>query len=68
MFFVGAGQGSVNLILTAAGMTNLFADLEGSYDCVSASDIIDANPDVLVIVEASWDSALNKIDYMHNTI
>ena len=66
MFFVGAGQGSVNLILTAAGMTNLFADLEGSYDCVSASDIIDANPDVLVIVEASWDSALNKIDYMHN--
>jgi len=65
--FVGAGAGSVNLILTAAGMTNLFADLEGSYDCVNASTIIDANPDVLVIVEASWDSALNKIDYMHNS-
>jgi len=28
--------------------------------------IVDANPDVLVIVEASWDSAINKIDYMHN--
>ena len=64
--FVGAGAGSVNLILTAAGMTNLFSDMEGSYGCASASQIIDANPDVLVIVEASWDSALNKIDYMHN--
>lgn len=65
--FVGAGKGSVNLILTSAGMTNLFSDLEGSYACVNASTIIDANPDVLVIVEASWDSALNKIDHMHNS-
>ena len=66
MFFVGAGEGSPNLILNSSGLTNLFADLEGSYDCVNASTIINANPDVLVIVEASWDSALNKIDYMHN--
>ena len=29
--------------------------------------IIDASPDVLIIVEASWDSAINKIDYMHNS-
>lgn len=29
--------------------------------------IIDADPDVLIIVEASWDSAINKIDYMHNS-
>ena len=65
--FVGAGQGSVNLILTSAGFTHLFADKPGSYACVEASEIIDANPDVLVIIEASWDSALNKIDHMHNS-
>ena len=64
--FVGAGAGSVNLILNASGLTNLFAHLPGSYACVDADEVFSANPDVLVIVEASWDSALNKIDYMHN--
>jgi hypothetical protein len=64
--FVGAGQGSVNLILNASGFTNLFAHLPGSYACVNASEVYTANPDVLVIVDASWDSALNKIDFMHN--
>ena len=29
-------------------------------------DIIDADPDVFVIVDASWDTALSKIDYLHN--
>ena len=29
-------------------------------------DIIDAEPDVFVIVDASWDSAEGKIDYLHN--
>ena len=64
--FVGAGQGSVNLILTASGFTNLFAAKEGSYACVDASEVIAANPDVLLIIEASWSSALSKIDHMHN--
>ena len=64
--FVGAGKGSVNLIMQSAGFTNLFAEKEGSYACVDASEVIAANPDVLIIIEASWDSALNKIDYMHN--
>lgn len=64
--FVGAGKGSVNLIMQAAGFTNKFANKEGSYACVDASEVIAANPDVLIIIEASWDSALNKIDYMHN--
>ena len=29
-------------------------------------DIIDSDPDVFVIVDASWDSAIGKIDYLHN--
>ena len=65
-FFVGAGAGSVNLILNSSGLTNLFAHLPGGYACINASKVIKLNPDVVVIVEASWDSALNKIDYMHN--
>ena len=64
--FVGAGQGSVNLVLNSSGLTNLMGHKEGSYACVNVSEIIAAKPDVLVIVEASWDSAISKIDYMHN--
>jgi len=64
--FVGAGQGSVNLVLNSSGLTNLMGHKEGSYKCVNVSEIIAAKPDVLVIVEASWDSAISKIDYMHN--
>jgi len=29
-------------------------------------DIIDADPDVFVIVDANWDSAVGKLDYLHN--
>ena len=47
-------------------MTNAFADRPGSWYCVSLQDIIDAEPDVFVIVDASWDTAVGKIDYLHN--
>jgi len=65
--FVGAGEGSVNMILESAGMTNLFGDKEGSYACVTADEIIALNPEVLLLNEASWDTTLNKIDHLHNS-
>ena len=64
--FVGAGTGAPNLIMKEAGMTNAFADTSGSWACVSADDILAAKPEVMVVVDASWDSALSKVDYLHN--
>ena len=52
--------------LSRSGLTNAFADRPGSWYCVSLQDIIDADPDVFVIVDASWDSAVGKLDYLHN--
>ena len=52
--------------LPRSGLTNAFADRPGSWYCVSLQDIIDADPDVFVIVDASWDSAVGKLDYLHN--
>ena len=57
---------TLTLTLFRSGLTNAFADREGSWYCVSLQDIIDAEPDVFVIVDASWDSAEGKIDYLHN--
>lgn len=64
--FVGAGTGAPNLIMKEAGMSNVFADVEGSWACVNASTILDLNPDVMVVVDAAWDTAISKIDFLHN--
>lgn len=64
--FVGGGHGAPNIIMEEAGLVNAFADRPGSWYCVSIEDIIAADPDVFVIVEASWDSAMKKIDWLHN--
>ena len=52
--------------LQEAGLTNIFAESEGGWVCVNASDVISAAPDVAVIIDANWDLALSKIDYLHN--
>ena len=64
--FVGGGHGGPNIIMSESGLVNAFADRPGSWYCVSIQDIIDADPDVFVIVEADWDKAEKKIDYLHN--
>lgn len=72
-YFVGAGEGSVNMILESAGMTNLFgvkdseSFKEDNYACVTADEIIALSPDVLLLIEADWDKALNKINHLHNS-
>ena len=66
LLFIGAGSGAPNLIMQEAGMTNAFGHIDASWSCVSVSDIIAAAPDVMVVVDASWDPAITKIDFMHN--
>merc|ERR1712127_1087291 len=50
--FVGGGHGAPNIIMEESGLTNAFADRPRSWYCVSLQDIIDADPDVFVIVAA----------------
>ena len=65
LLFVGAGTGAPNLIMHESGLTNMFAALEGGWACVNASDVLAAEPDVMIIVDAAWDTAISKIDYLH---
>lgn len=65
-FFVGAGGGAPQMIMKEAGFTNLFADRDNSWACVTVADIIAAEPDVMIVVEAGFDPALDKIEFMHN--
>merc|ERR1712107_913795 len=62
----GAGKGTPGMIMTEAGLDNVFGDIDENWACVPDTDIIAANPDVIVVVHANWDTALSKIQWMYN--
>ncbi|WEK61388.1 MAG: putative F420-0 ABC transporter substrate-binding protein [Candidatus Microbacterium colombiense] len=59
--FVGAGIGAPQMILTAAGLQNVFADVHDTWTSTSWERIADADPDVIVLVDATWNTAASKI-------
>lgn len=59
--FAGAGEGGPQLILDAVGATNVFGDLEGGWADVSWERVVKADPDVIVLADASWSTAEDKI-------
>ena len=60
----GAGGGGPQLILDTVGARNIFADLAGGWADGSWEKVVAENPDVIVLAEASWSSAQEKIDYL----
>jgi len=64
--FVGAASGAPGLLMKEAGLDNAFAGKTGNWVCVKESELVAAAPDVIVVVDASWDTALSKITWMYN--
>lgn len=61
--FVGACCGGPAMILAAVGAENVFGDVAGSWANVSWERAVAADPDVVVLVDASWDTADAKRAY-----
>lgn len=59
--YVGAGIGSPQMIMAAAGLTNIFASVSDTWTSVGWESIIEANPSVIVLVDATWNTAASKI-------
>jgi iron complex transport system substrate-binding protein len=59
--FVGAGIGAPQMMMDAAGLTNIAADVDETWSSLSWEVIVDANPDVIVLVDSTWSSAEKKI-------
>eukprot|EP00587_Corethron_hystrix_P009309 CAMPEP_0113301502 /NCGR_PEP_ID=MMETSP0010_2-20120614/2709_1 /TAXON_ID=216773 ORGANISM="Corethron hystrix, Strain 308" /NCGR_SAMPLE_ID=MMETSP0010_2 /ASSEMBLY_ACC=CAM_ASM_000155 /LENGTH=367 /DNA_ID=CAMNT_0000155145 /DNA_START=1266 /DNA_END=2369 /DNA_ORIENTATION=+ /assembly_acc=CAM_ASM_000155 len=63
--FIGACCGSVNTIIEYSGAKNIFADkgIEEKKSWMDApwSEIVEKDPDVIVLVDAYWDLADEKI-------
>ena len=63
--YVGAGIGAPEMMLEAAGLTNVAADVKDTWSSLGWEAIIDANPDVIVLVDADWNTAASKIEHAH---
>lgn len=58
--YVGAGSNAPAMIMEALGLTNIFADVDEGWTAASWEAVVDANPDVIVLVDAAWNSAEAK--------
>ncbi len=64
--FVGAGIGAPQMIMEAAGLENVAADVEDTWTSMGWEAIVEANPDVIVLVDAAWNTAEAKIAHLES--
>lgn len=64
--FVGAGGGGPQLVLDAVGADNVFGDLDGGWADGTWERVVEADPDVIVLADASWSTADDKIAYLES--
>jgi iron complex transport system substrate-binding protein len=60
----GVGGNGPQVVIDAAGATNIFADIDGGWAEVSWEKVIAADPDVIALADASWSTAEDKIAYL----
>lgn len=64
--YVGGGLGAPQLILDTVGLTNIAGDLEMTWSSYGWESIVAADPDVIVLVDATWNTAASKIDLLES--
>lgn len=58
--YVGAGIGAPQMIMDAAGLTNIAADVGDTWSSLAWEAVADREPDVIVLVDSAWNTAENK--------
>ncbi|HLT62344.1 MAG TPA: putative F420-0 ABC transporter substrate-binding protein [Microlunatus sp.] len=62
--YVGAGIGAPQLIMESVGLRNIFADVPDTWSSVSWESVLDADPDLIVLVDATWNTAESKRKFL----
>ena len=62
-FSIGCCGGPA-LVAKTAGLTSISADVEGAWVDLAWERVVEADPDVILLIEAEWSSAQEKRDYM----
>lgn len=60
--YVGGGAGAPQLVLDAAGLTNVATDVQDAWTTMSWEALAASDPDVIVLVDAEWHTAESKIE------
>ncbi|QGQ19712.1 putative F420-0 ABC transporter substrate-binding protein [Cellulomonas sp. JZ18] len=64
--YVGAGIGAPQMVLGAAGIENVFADVHDTWTSVGWEQVVAADPDVLVLVDSAWNTAESKQAFLES--
>ncbi len=59
--YVGAGTGAPQLVLDTVGLGNVASDIDQTWTTLGWEAIVAADPDVIVLIEADWNSVESKI-------
>jgi iron complex transport system substrate-binding protein len=59
--FVGGGTGAPQVILDHLGLTNIAGELGEAWAPFNWEAVVEANPDVIVLVDSAWNSAEKKV-------
>lgn len=62
--FVGGGIGAPEMIMKAAGLRNIAGDIPSTWTSLGWESIIAKDPDVIVLVDAEWNTAASKIQQL----
>ena len=58
--YVGAGSNAPAMMMEALGLSNIMSDVDDGWVSASWEAIVDADPDVIILVDAAWNSAEQK--------
>ena len=64
--YVGAGIGAPQMMMESLGLTNIAGGIDDTWSPLGWESIVDANPDVIVLVDASWNTAASKIELLES--
>jgi iron complex transport system substrate-binding protein len=64
--YVGGDIGAPAMMMRELGVQNIFADIDDTWANVSWEEVVDRNPDVIILVDATWNTTENKIDLLES--
>lgn len=64
--YVGAGIGAPELLLKTVGLKNIAGAVADTWTSFNWEAVINANPDVIVLVDASWNTVAHKIQVLES--
>lgn len=64
--YAGAGIGAPELIMETVGLKNIAADVDATWAPYNWESVVDADPDFIVLIDASWSDVAKKMGVLQN--